>query len=73
MAAAKISEKPAEGFVRCTVTRKGAGQISTGERRMNDENTHTVDVTYDMGETFDAPEAAAARHEDRAYVMVLAD
>lgn len=59
------TDTPAEGYTRCTVSRKGAGKISTGER-LDD-----ADITYNQGDQIDVLDATARAYEDCGYVAVI--
>jgi hypothetical protein len=57
--------EPAEGLTRCTVTRLGAGKISTGERVDN------VDQMHPQGAVIELPDAIVLAHEARNFVAVI--
>lgn len=52
--------------VSVTVTKRGHGQISTGNH-----NAQTGDELYAQGDTFDVPRNIADELEDRGFVMIV--
>ena len=62
---AKLPDTPAEGMTRCTVTRIGAGKISTGER------VDDVDLVHAQGAVLDLPDATVSAYEARSFVAVI--
>lgn len=59
-------KREAPASVKCRVTKKGAGKISTGEHV-----TGEGDKTFELNATFQADPVIAAALEDRDFVEIL--